>query len=55
MPKKNELLESDIQERISEARYQKGDEEKSKQSIFYLIVVVLVTLSVLFPLLRYLL
>ncbi|AGM98258.1 hypothetical protein [Streptococcus iniae] len=54
MTKRNELLDKDIQERIDNARFEKGDEEKNKQSLFYLIVVVLVTLSVLFPLLRHL-
>lgn len=55
MPRKNELLDKDIEDRINQARYEKGDTEESKHSIFYLIVVVLVTLSVLFSLLRYLL
>lgn len=55
MSKHNELLEEDIQSRIEEVRYEKSEKEPTKQSLFYLIVVVLVTLSVLFSLLRYLL
>ena len=55
MTKRNELLEDDIHERISAVRYEKSEKEKTKQSPFYLLVVILVTLSVLFSLLRYLL
>lgn len=54
MAKKNELLENDIQQRIDDARYEKPEENKNRQSIFYLIVVFLVTLSVILSLLRYL-
>ncbi|MCU0081821.1 hypothetical protein [Streptococcus danieliae] len=55
MTKENPLLNQDIEQRIQQARYQKGETEKSKRSIFYLTLVCLVTLSVLLSLLRYLL
>lgn len=54
MSKKNELLDQDILQRIEDARFEKGDKEKQKRSIFYVTIVILVTLSVIFSLLRYL-
>lgn len=54
MTKKNELLDQDIEKRIEDARYEKGDTEKNTKSIFYIIIVCLVTLSVILSLLRYL-
>ncbi|MBF0778466.1 hypothetical protein [Streptococcus cuniculi] len=53
MSKRNELLEADIKERIEEVRYERGEKEAPKQSLFYLIIVLLVTLSILFSLLRF--
>lgn len=55
MVEKNELLEKAIKERIEQARYEKSKPEKKRRSIFYLIIVLLVTLSVFFSLLRYVL
>lgn len=54
MGKENPLLSEDIEKRIQDARYEKGETEKSKRSIFYLVIVCLVTLSVVLSLLRYL-
>ncbi|MBM7643493.1 hypothetical protein [Streptococcus loxodontisalivarius] len=54
MAKKNELLDKDILEKIDNARYEKPEKEKNRQSIFYLTIVALVTLAVVYSLLRYL-
>ncbi len=54
MTKENPLLKEDIEKRIQDSRYEKGEEEKSRRSIFYLVIVCLVTLSVVLSLLRYL-
>ena len=54
MADRNTLLDEDIQKRIKEIRYEKPNEVKNRKSIFYIIVVVLVTLSVLLSLFRYL-
>ncbi|MGT2741971.1 hypothetical protein [Streptococcus plurextorum] len=54
MTKKNALLEEDTLAKIQEERYVKPVKQKGRRSIFYLTVVVLITLSVLFSLLRYL-
>ncbi|MBM7636162.1 hypothetical protein [Streptococcus saliviloxodontae] len=54
MSKKNELLEQDILEKIDKARYEKPEKEKNRHSIFYLVVVTLVTLAVVYSLVRYL-
>lgn len=53
--KKNELLEKEIKQTISEARYviTQDKKDKKKEMNFYLVVVVLVTLAVLLSLLRY--
>lgn len=53
--KKNSLLEEDIRKQIEEVRYQAPKEQKDRRSLFYLIVIFLVTLAVVFSLLRYLL
>lgn len=54
MTKKNPLLEDEILKDIQEARYVEPKKEKHKRSIFYLAVIFLVTLAVVFSLLRYL-
>lgn len=54
MADRNTLLDEDIQKRIKEIRYEKPNEVKNRKSIFYIIVIVLVTLSVLISLFRYL-
>lgn len=54
MTDRNELLDKDIQERIKKIRYEKPDEVKTRKPTFYIIVVILVTVSVLLSLLRYL-
>ena len=54
MADRNTLLDEDIQKRIKEIRYEKPNEVKNRKSIFYIIVGVLVTLSVLLSLFRYL-
>lgn len=54
MAKENPLLKQDIEQRIQDSRYEKGETEKSRRSIFYLVIVFLVTLSVVLSLLRYL-
>ena len=54
MTDRNKLLDEDIHKRIKEIRYEKPDEVKNRKSIFYIIVVVLVTISVLISLFRYL-
>lgn len=54
MAKKNELLEKDIQDRLEDLKYEKPEKTKNRQSIFYIMVVILVTLSVIMSLLRYL-
>lgn len=53
MAKPKSLLEPVIQESIKKVRYQKPQPKRQKQSLFYLIVVFLVTLSVILSLLRY--
>lgn len=50
----NSLLDEAIKESIDQARYQEPKKEKEKRSIFYLIVVFLVSFAVLLSLLRYL-
>lgn len=51
--KKNELLEQDIIDKIEDARYVKPEKKNNRHSLFYLIVVFLVTVSVIFSLLRF--
>lgn len=51
--KKNELLEKDTLSKIQEERYVKPEQKKGRRSIFYLTVIFLVTLSVVFSLLRH--
>lgn len=53
MSKKNPLLSQDIDDKIGDARYIKPEKKDNRRSIFYLTVVFLVTLSVVFSLLRY--
>ncbi|MGT2911798.1 hypothetical protein ACVR1I_08835 [Streptococcus cameli] len=53
MTKRNELLEKDISEKISNARYVKPEKKNNRRPIFYLTVVLLVTISVVFSLMRY--
>lgn len=53
MTKKNPLLEEEILSNIQEARYVEPKKEKQRRSIFYLVVITLVTLAVLFSLLKY--
>lgn len=54
MPQKNTLLEEVIQKEIQEARYVEPKAEKKRGNWFYKLVVLLVTIAVLFSLLRYL-
>ncbi|HFI0306854.1 TPA: hypothetical protein ACGOVM_001959 [Streptococcus suis] len=54
MTKKNPLLEDDIHRRITEARYEEPVKDGQTISLFYKIIVTLVTLAVLFSLVRYL-
>lgn len=54
MTKENPLLNEDIEKRIQDVRYEKGESEKSRRSMFYIVIVCLVTLSVILSLLRYL-
>ncbi|MDY3024243.1 hypothetical protein ACMZ62_07840 [Streptococcus pluranimalium] len=54
MAKKNPLLEEDINKRIDQVRYEEPDNEDRSVSLFYKIIVTLVTLAVLFSLIRYL-
>ncbi|HFH9836906.1 TPA: hypothetical protein ACGOVD_000391 [Streptococcus suis] len=53
MSKKNSLLEEEIHQSIEKARYVEPEKEKEKKPIFYLIIVGLVTVAVIFSLLRY--
>lgn len=50
----NSLLDEAIKDSIDQARYQEPQKEKDKKSIFYLVIVFLVSLAVLLSLLRYL-
>lgn len=52
MTKKNQLLEDDIHQQIQEARYVEPKSEKKGRSLFYKIIIFLMTLAVLFSLLR---
>lgn len=52
MTKRNELLEKDISQQIEGVRYIEPKSEKPKRNWLYLILVFLVTLAVLFSLLR---
>lgn len=52
MPKKNDLLDKDIQSKMADLRYQKPSKKEQKRSIFYTTVIVLVTLAAMSSLIR---
>ncbi|HEM6088435.1 TPA: hypothetical protein U2D04_000871 [Streptococcus suis] len=52
MTNKNQLLEDEISQQIKEARYVEPKSEKKGRSLFYKTIIFLVTLAVLFSLLR---
>ncbi|MTB57702.1 hypothetical protein [Streptococcus uberis] len=52
MPKKNDLLDKDIQSKMADLRYQKPAKKEQKRSIFYTTVIVLVTLAAMSSLIR---
>lgn len=53
MSKRNELLEKDIKKRIDQARGSISMKEKEHRSLFNIIIVILLTITVLVSLFRY--
>lgn len=52
MPHHNDLLAEEISKTIEKARYVEPKEEKTKKSLFYTLILCLVTLAVLLSLFR---
>lgn len=52
MPDKNELLDQEIKRQIDKARQSVPEKDKDKKPLFYTIVIILVTIAVLYSLLR---
>ncbi|HEM2803181.1 TPA: hypothetical protein U2D59_000734 [Streptococcus suis] len=52
MTKKNQLLEDEITQQIQEARYVEPKPDKKRRGFFYKTIIFLVTLAILYSLLR---
>ncbi|HEL1614103.1 hypothetical protein J5571_04600 [Streptococcus suis] len=52
MTKKNQLLEDEITQQIQEARYVEPKPDKKRRGLFYKTIIFLVTLAILYSLLR---